>query len=135
MLKDYYENLPDIYKPLVLGQFTNRDLFDILRDTKHSSLELTSKPFYASVRLELFKRRGASSYQSSLLGSWLKHWSTAKKLSFIKNHTGTGKHVWLKLLDAALRDPLSSYEHRIRCCLFINKLFPNTHDITPSVSQ
>jgi HEAT repeat protein len=90
---------------------------------------------YPEARIELFTRRGkaASAYQNSLLGSWLKHWSTAKKLSFIKNNAD--KHQWLKLLDAALRDPLSSTEHKIRCCLLINKLFPNSYDITPVIVQ
>jgi len=119
----------------IFNYLTDRQLFDIVRDNNPGHFPVDLDQLYLRARIQLFTRRGkeASSYQNSFLGSWLKHWSTAKKLSFIENDAD--KKAWLDFLDAALRDPLSSYEHKIRCCLFINKLFPDIHDITPDIIQ
>jgi len=138
---------PEVHR-MILQKLTTPELFDLITGrTKPDQVTNTSteisqenpkgslKILYQKARLELFKRRGpeASRLQSNLLASWLTHWSTEKKLSFIQNHSD--KKEWLRLLDAALNDPQSSDEHKLRCCLLINKLFPDSQDIIPHITQ
>ncbi|MFI4956656.1 MAG: HEAT repeat domain-containing protein [Gammaproteobacteria bacterium] len=141
-------DLADFYHQKIFQQLTTAELFDLITkqakpdqpidipvNINPSEPKGSIKSFYRMVLCELFKRRGAeaSRYQNRLLGSWLRHWSTAKKLSFIENNQD--KKDWLYLLNAALQDPHSSLEHKFRCCLLINKLFPDTQDITPRIIQ
>jgi HEAT repeat protein len=130
----FYEDLPVELQVMVLHGFTEKQLFDLIQGKIGEEAQLPLPPV-DELRVELFRRRGkeASRYQSALLVSWLRYWARNNQLPFIK--TAVDRHAWIKLFDAALCDLESSYEHKIRCCLLINALYPNVQDLTPSILE
>lgn len=76
--------------------------------------------FVNYARSDFVKRRSAEAarYQYDALGVWLRQVKTTGSLEFIQTYAD--KKLFIEQLDAAIKDPESSYQHKIRCALLVN---------------
>jgi hypothetical protein len=91
--------------------------------------------FYHDARIAFFERRDptAYQYQSSLINSWVKKWQKGDIPPFLADPLN--RKEWLNVLENSLNDPNSPLEHKIHCCLLINRLFPMDDDPTDKIVE